>query len=459
MGKRAHTLQFRHELKQYLLPTLTYYLRLLELPSLELESIIRQTLEENQLLEEIPQELEGVSEAKDNKKAKESSNDADEFGILELFAEGSNITYENSDEEFDPTDNMPAYEDKLYDHLMRQSVRKFKDKDLEIAELVIVNVEEDGYLAASAEELSRDGYDINDIIRVIKEIQHFDPIGCAWRDVKESLLVQLDILGYKSDSLEYVLVRDYLNDLKNNNIGNLINKLNIDEERFKKAKKVIMKLNPCPGLQYAGEPSRYVMPDFIIRWQDNRLIAQLNESEVCRIRIKNQYLEMLKHSSNIPAEELNFVKQKARSAQNLIIAIEQRRKTLNRIINSLLEYQRNFFEKGPGYLRPITMTDFAKQLNVNPSTISRALANKYVESPWGIHKMKFFFSAAVGKTDKRLIFERIKDIITNEDNAAPLSDAQIAKKLSREGIIISRRTVSKYREHLNIVAHQFRKKF
>jgi RNA polymerase sigma-54 factor len=201
-----------------------------------------------------------------------------------------------------------------------------------------------------------------------------------------------------------------------------------------------------------------VNPDFIIRWSDNKLCANLNDESPPRIRVRREYLQMLRNRKNIPKEQLDFVRQKIQAAQNFIMAIEQRRKTLHRIINGILEYQHEFFERGYSHLKPITMTEFARQLSVNPSTISRALASKYLESPQGIHQLKFFFTAAVGHTDKRIIFQKIKEIVDNEDKSSPLSDTQIAKKLSREEIIISRRTISKYRELIGIPAHQFRRK-
>jgi RNA polymerase sigma-54 factor len=183
----------------------------------------------------------------------------------------------------------------------------------------------------------------------------------------------------------------------------------------------------------------------------------MNEELPPRIRVRREYLQILKNRANVPKEQLAFVRQKIQAAQNFIIAIEQRRKTLTRIIEGILEYQHEFFEKGYSYLKPITMTEFARQLSVNPSTISRALSNKYVESPQGIHQLKFFFTAAVGQIDKRIIFQKIKEIVDSEDKSSPLSDTQIAKKLSRDEIIISRRTISKYRELLGIPAHQFRR--
>ena len=460
MHTGKHELQYRPELKHYLLPTLVYYLKLIELPNLEIETYIRQEMEANPLLEEIAQEPSGDTEESESETEteKDKQKEINELNFLELFSEDTYINFGAKDTQFDPMDNVPALDDKLYDILIKQAKVVFNDLNLEIAELVISNIEEDGYLATIPEEIAGDEYDITDVINVIKKIQYFEPVGCAWRDVREPLLIQLKHSGYGEDSIEYILVRDYLKDLKSINPKDIINKLNIDEKGFAKAKEHIMKLDPKPGWRYSSTPLRYVNPDFIIRWRDNTLCANLNQESPLRIRIRKQYLEIMKNRRNVPKEELNFVRKKVQSARNLIMAIEQRRKTLNRIINSILEYQHEFFEKGNNYLKPITMTEFAKQLSVNPSTISRALADKYLESPRGIHKLKFFFTAAVGHTDKRIIFEKIKGIVENEDKSSPLSDTQIAKKLSRQGIIISRRTISKYRDIIRIPAHQFRRK-
>lgn len=461
MMKRTPDLQHRVETRLVMLPSLYNYLKLLELPNLELETIIRQELEENPLLEEAqpePEESDNPAPENETDRAREKND----LSLVELFSEGTRTTYEGGNEdELDPLDNVPAEEDRLYDHLMRQAGRKLKDRELEIAELVIANIEEDGYLALPPEELATDDYCPAEIQCVIKKIQHFDPVGCAWRDMREPLLTQLEIMGYEPESLECRLIRDHLKDLRSNQVKFLIEKFNIDEEALKKAIKVIMKLDPKPGWRYSNFVSKYIIPDFTICWQDNQLVAAINDEHTSRIRIKTQYLEMLKNPKGIPREEMEFVRKKAQSARELIVAIEKRRKTLHRILNALLEYQTEFFEKGYSHLRPITMTDFAHQLGVHPSTISRAIANKYLESPWGIHKTKYFFAAPVGQngqTDKRIIFDKIREMIDNEDKSSPLSDNQIAKKLSRESIIISRRTVTKYRELVNIPSHQYRRK-
>jgi len=422
---------------------------------MELENLINSELNSNPLLEEVDSELEEPLIKEENK-----SQASDEFSILDFYADSPNFSCEdeNTEIEYDPLENIPTEDDKLYFHLLRQAERKFQGRDLEIAELIISNIEDDGYLAVSPEELCQDKYDICEVQKIRKEIQLFDPPGCAWREVKESLLAQLEKMGYKEDSLEYLLVRDYLSQLKNNNYREILKKLNVDEKRFNEARRVLMKLEPRPGLKYSSSTSGYITPDFIIKWQDDKLVALVKDDNIPRIRIKASYLEKLRNPQNLSPGELEFIKEKLQSARNLIFAIEKRHNTLSKIINHLLNYQRDYFLKGQNYLKSITMVDFAKRIGVSPSTVSRAMANKYLESPCGIHKMKFFFSAPLGKTDKGYIISKIRDIIESENPATPFSDSQIAKKLARLGIIISRRTVTKYREQLKIPPHQLRKK-
>jgi RNA polymerase sigma-54 factor len=456
---RRSELQYRPELRHYILPTLKYYLKLIELPNLEIETFIRHELEANPILEEMS--VESSSESEESETSEEDNTTEDlkeieEFNIAELFADAPSAVYEDNREGMDPLDNVPAKGDKLNDYLLRQAWIVFQDRDLEIARLVISNIEDDGYLSALPEEIAGEDYDINDVLRIIKRIQRFDPIGCAWRDKKEPLLIQLEALGCAVDSIECTLVREYLKDIKSKRHQEILKALNIDERRFVKARDLIVKLDPKPGWRYSNVASGYVSPDFVIRWRDNLLIAHLNEDTMPRVRLRRQYVEVLKNPKDVPREQLDFIRQRARAAQHVIIAIEQRRKTMLRILDSLLEYQHEFFEKGYSYLKPITMTEFARQLSVNPSTISRALANKYIESPQGIHKLKFFFNAPIGDTDKRIVFQKIQEIVDKEDKTSPLSDTQISQKLGRQGIVISRRTVSKYRDLMGIPTHQYR---
>uniref|UniRef100_A0A7C6AG32 RNA polymerase sigma-54 factor n=1 Tax=candidate division WOR-3 bacterium TaxID=2052148 RepID=A0A7C6AG32_UNCW3 len=450
MERRGSNLYHGLGVSTSIMHSLTYYLKLLEMPNIELEALVRQELDTNPLLEEIEEEPEQELEENEVNKSKN-----EEFDLLDFYAREdlSNSSDYSEEEQLDLFENAPAQNDKLYDHLMKQAERKFSGRELEIAELIISNIEEDGYLTISPEELVSEGYTLDEIEKVRKEIQTFEPVGCAWRDVREPLLAQLKNLGYAPDSVESTLVRDYLKNLRTGNLKECLEILNIDEARLNQARQVIMKLDPKPGLQYSRSDSPYVYPDFIVYWQDNELNVRLNEENLPKIRIKREYLEKINQNS----DEIEFIKQKLKSAYNLIRAIEKRRITLSKITKALLDYQKEYFLNGDSFLKSITIVDFAKQLGVNPSTVSRAIANKYLESPRGIHKLKFFFTAPLGSTDKSYIFDKIKETIQNENKSSPLSDVQIAKKLTRMGIIISRRTVTKYREMLNIPPHNLRR--
>ncbi len=451
MNRKGINLSHNLEIGTHILPSLAFYLKLLEMPNIEIETLVRQELDSNPLLEEVEYETEEPSDEVQVSAGKEKQED---FSLLDFYAHDDLPNFAETDEEqLDLFECTPAQNEKLYEHLLRQAETHFTGKDLEIAELLISNIEEDGFLTITTEELTEQGYSKEDVERIRKEIQFFDPVGCAWRDIREPLLAQLKKMGYSDDSVECMIVKDYLKNLHTGNFKECLKKLDIAEERLLRARQTIMKLDPRPGLKYGGSDSPYVYPDFIVLWQDNNLQVRLNEEGIPRFRIKREYLEKSRQSG----EEAEFVKEKLRSAQNLIFAIEKRRKTLTRIMKALLEFQKDYFMKGENFIRSITMVDFAKQLGVNPSTVSRAIANKYLESPRGIIKLKQFFTAPLGNTDKKIIFDKIKETIAYEDKLSPLSDTQIAKKLARMGIIISRRTVAKYRELLNIPPQHIRK--
>ena len=332
MKRCGHELQYRPELKQYMLPTLVYYLKLIEIPNIELENYLRQEIETNPLLEEEQQEAEPENDESENETeaedAKESNENID-MSLLELFAEDTKINSSKEDRQFDPLDNVPAQDERLYDILMRQARAIFDDEEMKIAEAIISNIEEDGHLTIPPKEIGAGKFTLQDVLDVLKKIQHFEPVGCAWCDIREPLLVQLYHLGYDENSVECILVRDHLKNLKSNHPKEILKKLKIDEARFDQAKEVIMTLDPKPGWRCSGTTSRYVSPDFIIRWQDNELCAILNEERRPRIRIRRQYLDMVKSKGSAPKEEIEFIKQRIQAAHNLIIAIDQRRKTGN----------------------------------------------------------------------------------------------------------------------------------
>ncbi|MEO0226350.1 MAG: RNA polymerase factor sigma-54 [candidate division WOR-3 bacterium] len=438
-----HETELKNELRLMPSPRLMQFLTLLQIPTVELDLMIRRELESNPCLEEVIE----VS--------REREETQDEYNIVDLFGEDTiHQPEEKAEDEFDLVENIPAPVSRLGEELLKQARVVFRPEEMKIAEFVVINLNENGFLLLSNEEIAQALNVSQDRVQeVIRTISRFNPVGCGARTVQESFLIQLEELGYGPDSIEYILVRDHFEDLGGSKRRNILNKLGITSERLNEAIKIISKLETRPGRKYFTVQPGYVNPDFSVEWREGKLWAVYNDDYLPKIRLKTRYVEMIKHPELFAEEEIKFVKKNLKSAQFFLLAIEQRRMTLNRIINKVIEHQREFFEKGYEYLKPITMTDLAQQLGVNVSTISRAIQGKYVESPWGIHDLKFFFSAPFNDMDKRIIMKKIEEYVNREDKSRPLSDQAIAKRLNREGIAISRRTVTKYREMLGIPAH------
>ena len=426
-----HETQLRNELKPIPSPKLIQFLTLLQIPTVELDLLIRKELENNPCLEEVVE----VSQ--------ETSESSEEYNIVELFGEEVALQPTTKSEEVDPMENIPAIVTRLGEELLRQARSLLTVEQQKIAEFVVINLNDDGFLLLSDEEIAESlGVTVEAVRAVVEAMRHFTPIGCATKSVKESFLVQLEEQGYDQDCLEYIIVRDCFDELSGSKRKNVLKKLNITPERLAEILKVIGELESRPGRKFFSASPGYVNPDFSVEWRENKLWAVYNDEYLPRIRVKARYIDMMKNPDVFSEEEVKFVKKRVRSAHLFLTAIEQRRMTLNRIINKIMTYQQEFFDKGYDYLKPMTMTGLAQQLGVNVSTISRAIQRKYVESPWGIHELKFFFSAPVSDIDKRIILSKIEEYINNEDKSRPFSDQEIARRLNRDGITISRRTVT-----------------
>jgi len=435
--------QLRDELRLVPSPKLIQFLNLLQLPTVELELLVRRELETNPCLEEVVET------------SKETGETSEEYSTAELIGEDTlPQPVEPAAGEFDRLENVPAPVSRLGEELLRQSRSVFNSEQMKIAEFVIINLNDDGFLLLSNDEIT-DGLGVpaDEANLVVDTLGRFNPVGCARRSVRESFLAQLEEKGYDAECVEYIIVRDHFADLCGSKRKNLLKRLSMSPERFSESLKVIGELESRPGRKFFSAQPGYVNPDFSVEWQEGKLWAIYNGDYLPRIRLRPQYLEMLRNPDLFADDEVKYVQKKVRSAHLFLTAIEQRRMTLNRIMNRVIEYQREFFENGYEHLKPMTMTDLAQKLGVNVSTVSRAIHGKYVESPWGIHELKFFFSAAVSDMDKRIILGKIEEYINREDKSRPLSDQEIARRLAREGINISRRTVTKYREVLGITAH------
>ncbi len=471
-----------------LLPQQILYQKLLQLNNLTLEQKIREELDQNPVLEEIPVEeveQEMPSEASPlewelEEIQKETAGEIETFTLEDFMNDDPEAyaPYQKRDEEEEQYSLPVPEKPGLTEHLLNQlRLLNLTPEQFRIGEEIIGNIDEDGYLKADLKDILRDielfehiKISSDEAERILKQIQKFDPIGIASRNLQECLLIQLEEkdLSPKLKNLVRKILTVGFEDFKNKRYVALENKLNITREELKEALNIIQYLNPKPGEGSLSNTNfQQIFPDLIVEKIDNRFIVYLNDRNVPQLRINPEY-EMLakkrlkKIKSGDEKEIKKFIKEKIDSAKWFIDAINQRKVTLLRVMNLIVEKQRDFFEYGEKHLKPMIYKDIAEPLNLDISTISRVVNGKYVQSPVGIHQLKYFFSEGLETINGEEISNqnvkiRIKELIENENKNNPLTDDEIAKLLNQEGIKIARRTVAKYREQLGIPIAKMRR--
>ncbi|MBU4119914.1 MAG: RNA polymerase factor sigma-54, partial [Proteobacteria bacterium] len=294
-------------------------------------------------------------------------------------------------------------------------------------------------------------------------VQQMDPAGVGAKDLKDCLLLQLDRLGF-GVSLAATIVREHLHTLENRNFGAIARGTGRPIEEILSAIKVITELDPHPGRIYSEEEPQYIIPDVYVHKIGGEYVILLNDEGLPRLKVSNYYKDILRKDSGAPADTKNYVQDKLKSALWLIKSIHQRQRTIYRVVESLLKFQNDFFEKGVAFLRPLVLRDVAEDLSMHESTISRVTSNKYVHTPQGTFELKYFFNSSISRHDggdamaSESIKERIRSIIGGEDHQYPFSDNAIAEIFAKEDIKLARRTVAKYREQMGILPSKFRKK-
>jgi len=460
-------------------PQLQQSIKLLQLSRLELVDTVNQELEENPLLEDRPvdsdPETDVVPELDDMKvetKTKEITGEGDgkeDFdwdGYFEDFGP-MGVPYSHENVDAPSFENTFTRTSSLSDHLLWQlNLSRFADVERRVGEQIIGNLNSDGYIMATAEEIaSLEDVDPVLVEDVLEKLQKFDPPGIAARDLKECLLVQIRLLDIDSPLPEKI-VEDHLKDLETKNYNNIARKQKISIDDVKQAVLLISKLNPKPGLLYNEEKPQYIIPDvFVFKTGDVYRIA-LNDDGMPRLRINNLYKEIMSGMKKNEGEECKtYIRDKLQSATWLIKSIQQRQKTIYRVSESIVEHQVEFFDKGINYLKPMVLRDIADDVEMHESTISRVTTNKYMHTPRGIFELKYFFNSGinrVGNTHQiasQSVKEKIRQIINEEDNRKPYSDDHIVDILVDSDISIARRTVAKYRESLGILSSSKRRKY
>jgi len=467
-------------------PQLQQAIKLLQLSRLELAGVVEQELQENPVLEE----TQDVEEERDTAQAAEAhltepQPETAETPAAEQSGDSAagdreptdaekiaDVDWQNYMDAYPQTGMAPVRDDEdrpsientltrretLAEHLQWQlGMASFEPEQAEAADWIIGNIDDDGYLQSNIEEISaQSGIEPAVVEAALARVQGFDPTGVASRDLRECLMIQCKALRIR-DPLVLRIVDEHVDALTRRDFRGIARALGIPIEEVSAAANVIGQLEPKPGRGFGGEEAVYIIPDIYVYKVGEDFHIQLNEDGLPKLRISNLYREVLSKEAKAPKETRDYVQDKVRSALWLIKSIHQRQRTIYKVMQSIIRHQREFFEKGIAHLRPLNLRDVAEDIEMHESTVSRVTTNKYVHTSQGIFELKYFFNSSINRTDGEVIAsesvkEKIRKIIAAEDPRRPLSDQRIAEMLKAGQIDIARRTVTKYREAMNLLS-------
>ncbi len=473
-------LDLRLTQKLILTPQLQQAIKLLQMPQLELAQTLNNELIENPFLEESVEETEVEEYPAEDMELSAPADDAEmpfdsliNFSVGEYFDErssdGRDLGYFSQGME-----EQPSYElfcskkPDLYDHLLWQLRLSSADDEVRrVAEAVIGNIDDDGYLRATEEELSKAvGLDTNAAGDTVKSaialVQSFDPQGVGARDLKECLLLQLKALNL-SNTLVEKIIENNIDDLQKKKYSSIAKQYNSPLDDIIAAVKIIEGLEPRPATSFSSTETNYIVPDVFITKTDEGYQIILNGDGMPRLRLNSSYRKLLLNKDMLTKEERDFLKEKLKLATELIKSLDQRNRTIYKVSKSILNFQREFFDKGVQHLRPLNLRDVASDIEMHESTVSRVTSNKFLACNRGVLSFRFFFSSAIqsdnGEVSSTTVKDLIKKIILEEATQKPLSDQMIADRLKGQNINIARRTVAKYREELKIPPQNQRKRY
>jgi RNA polymerase sigma-54 factor len=473
------------KLLQKLSPQQIQMIKLLEIPTLQLEQRIKNELEENPVLEE----GENQDEIEKSIEEQEEGNevDQDEFSFEDYLGDDDIPSYKlhaSNVSKDDKKEEVPfSVSVSFHEHLENQvGLKSLSDREYMLALYIIGNIDDDGYLRRKLESIANDlSFTQNvktseeELEKVLKIIQELDPPGVGARTLRECLLLQIKQKDLDEPALQLAkkILEQYFNEFTKKHYQKIITRLKISEEELEEAINEILKLNPKPGSSFSNSENRAVqtiIPDFILENNDGKLELSLNSRNVPDLHINKDYTQMLENyqktrgqKSREQKEAISFVKQKLDSAKWFIDAIRQRQNTLLVTMNAIMDYQYEFFQTGDETkLKPMILKDIADKTGLDISTISRVVNSKYIQTPYGIYSLKYFFSEGMQKDDGEEVSTRqiksiLKEYIDNEDKRKPLTDEKLSKLLKEQGYNIARRTVAKYREQMDIPVARLRK--
>ena len=496
----AQGLQLSQRLTQSLVlaPQLQQSLALLQAPTLELKALVEQELQQNPVLEEAPA-AEGEAQGKETPegdKAPEAADPSEPPADLNFDPASEKATSEPVDDfqaEFDrlvqldqewrdhfAQTNLPmrasAEEEEkrqfMFDSLVAgtslqeallEQVREsgLSEEQWPVAEMLVGNIDEYGYLKATVDELAfSTGLPADKILEVLKVIQTFDPPGVGARDLRECLMLQLERAG-QQNTLEYRIVNEFMDALGKRRIPEIARGTGTEVDEVQDALEDISRLEPRPGRAYLPDNDQYILPEVFVQKSGEEYTVSTNNEHIPHLRISNTYKDLMSRSGDSP-EVRNYIREKIRAGKFLIKSLHQRQETILNIAREIVKRQRDFLEKGVSALKPLTMVQIAEVVGVHETTVSRAVSGKYMQTPRGVFEMKYFFTAGIQTANgdgmsNTSVKDMIADIFKGEDPTKPLSDQEVVRMLKDKGIVIARRTVAKYRTELNILPSNLRK--
>ena len=459
-------------------PELIQAIQILQYNSQELEDFVSKEIMENPILE---MDNTVPNDSRENLKDPESSMseelmykeaERDDIDLREKIAESEydDISYRQwehrvSNEDVVSFDQYTSKEETLQDYLLLQlTFSDLKDRDKKIGRYLVEGIDDNGYLTVDTDQTAAAfGVKSCTVERILKVIQGFEPVGVGARSLEECLLIQLEAKGFKDESLDYV-IKNHLNDLAENKIQYIAKSIGLTVLQVQAMADLIRTLDPKPGMAYSsGEQIRYVVPDVIIEKEDDGYEIVTNDSTIPSLKVSSYYVNLVKNNKD--DEDLQkYLNDKYNSALWLIKSIEQRKRTIFKVSEAVMKLQTEFLEKGEKYLKPMTLKQIADAVGVHESTVSRSINGKFIQTPRGVYEIKYFFSSGVGSgsgegLSSNSIKTFIKEIIDGEDPKKPCSDQDMVEILSEKGIEISRRTVAKYRESMNILSSSKRRRY
>lgn len=456
---------------------------LLQLPTLSLEQRIKTELELNPLLEEETTQEEELDQETETETTEEISlrqeekKDEPEPESDQTVDDDNEVDWDtilNDEDNFEvkiPKDNNAEVferpevsQSSLPELLLNQlNMMRLTDRQQMIGEYIIWNINNVGYLGTTVESISENlDVTMDEVEEMLKTIQFFEPVGIGSRNLQECLIVQLQDQA-EPDVFALDILINHFEDFKNKRFEKLLKKMNITQEQLKDAMDEIRKLNPKPGEGYLSYNENYVVPDLIVEKVDEEFKVELLDWNIPNLRINNSYKKLLLDKKNTSKETKDYIKQRLESARWLINSIHQRRITIKKVMEAIVEKQYDFFDDGPSHIRPMILKDIADEIQMDISTVSRVTNGKYVQTDWGVFELKYFFSEKIVQEDgeevsNKTIKNRIRQIIEKENPKRPLNDQKIAEILKKEGSNVARRTVAKYREQMSIPVSRLRRK-